>query len=330
MDRRSNQTHQVTMFSRIVFSGGAVPALSFFGCLQYLEHVGLLPGIHTFVGSSAGAMVGFMTVLGYSPREACDFFMRMGVEAHTINELDIFDAMFGPQTFLDTLGFDDGSRWLAFLGDALEAKRGIRDISFRELANATGKVFVVCVTNLTLVRREYLSVDTTPDLSVLLAVRMSTSVPILYVPVLQDGSLYVDGSMLDNCPIASSACSKGGPPTTLALYIQDEVATHSGREAEAQHILPNALQYVSMLLGAVFTHAQSNNGNTSSAGSESHITRVDVAVPSTSSLTCGFDVRSCTFILYPERLEDLVARGYAAARARIEPLIRSATDEGLR
>lgn len=308
-----------------MFSGGAVPALSFFGCLQYLEHVGLLPAIDTFVGSSAGSIVAFMTVLGYSPREACTFFMTVGVQTHTVTELDVFDAMFGPRTFLDTLGFDDGARWQSFLGDALEAKRGCRDISFGDLAKATGKVLVVCVTNLTKVRREYLSVDTTPDMSVLLAVRMSTAVPILYVPIVHAGSIYVDGSLLDNCPVASAASCRGGPPTTLALYLRTEAPTASLHD---QDVLPGPLEYARLLLAAVVTHAQSNNGNTSQV--EAHITRVEVPVPASDTLTCGFDLRSCTFDLSSGRLEDLVDRGYAATRGRVEPLILSATEEARR
>lgn len=300
-----------------MFSGGAIPAISFFGCLQYLEHVGLLTGVDTFVGSSAGCVVGFMTVLGFKPREACDFFMVTGMKTHTVTELDVFDAMFGQHTCLDTLGFDDGARWTAFLQDALESKLGRRDISFSELAKATGKVFVVCVTNLTKVRREYLSVDTTPDMSVILAVRMSLSVPVLYAPVMYQGSLYVDGSVLDNFPIASSNGSRGGPPTTLALYICNE---HVG-EALCKS-LPSPVQYMSLLLGAVISHAQSNNGNTfDTASDNAHITRVGVPISQKDCLTCGFNLRSFAFELTDESLEDLVCRGYAAARSRIEAML---------
>lgn len=305
------------MFRSIVFSGGAIPALSFFGCLQYLEHVGLLPGVDTFVGTSAGCVVGFMTVLGFTPREACEFFMATGMQTHTLTELDVFDAMFGQRTCLDTLGFDDGSRWMSFLRDALEAKRKCRDITFAELAKATGKVFVVCVTNLTKVRREYLSVDTTPDMSVILAVRMSLSVPILYAPVMFEGSIYVDGSVLDNLPIASSQGLKGGPPTTLALYICTEQT--GGEPCSSNNTLPSAVQYMALLLGAVIRHAQCNNGNTSAV--EEHITRVGVSVQNRDSMTCGFNLRSLAFDLTRESLEDLVARGYAAARSRIETML---------
>lgn len=302
------------MFRSVVFSGGAIPAISFFGCLQYLEHVGLLSGVDTFVGSSAGCVVGFMTVLGFNPREACDFFMATGMQTHTLTELDVFDAMFGQQTCLDTLGFDDGSRWTAFLQDALVSKQGCRDITFAELAKATGKVFVVCVTNLTKVRREYLSVDTTPDMSVVLAVRMSLSVPILYVPVVYQGSIYVDGSVLDNLPIASSDGSRGGPPTTLALHI----ITEQVADMQTCKELPSPVQYMSLLLGAVISHAQRNNGNTSDCAD--HITRVGVPIPQKDCL-CGFDLRSLAFDLTQEILVDLVSRGYIAARSRIEKML---------
>lgn len=311
------------MFGGIVFSGGAVPAMSFFGCLQYLEHVGLLSGITTYVGSSAGAIVAFMSVLGFTPREACEFIMKTGVQTHLVTEVDIMGALFGQQTCLDTLGCDDGMRWMAFLADALEAKRGCRDITFSDLAKATGKVFVVCVTNLTKVRREYLSVDTHPLMSALLAVRMSTSVPLLYVPVVFDGCIYVDGSVLDNCPVASSAASKGGPPTTLVLSVLTETPeVHDGP------VVPTLFEYLSLLMGAVMSHAQSNNGNTPGR-LEAHITRVAVPVPSSGTITCGFNLRSFTFDLTQECLDDLVSRGYAAARLRIEPILLATDDTRL-
>lgn len=305
-----------------------MPAMSFFGCLQYLEHVGLLSSINTFVGSSAGAIVGFLSVLGFTPREACHFIMKTGVQTHLVTEVDLLGALFGQQTCLDTLGCDDGMRWMAFLSDALEAKQGCRDITFSDLAKVTGKVFVVCVTNLTKARREYLSVDTHPLMSAILAVRMSTSVPLLYVPVVFEGCIYVDGSLLDNCPIASSTASPGGPPTTLVLSVLTETTVAPVQNLPVSPLVPTPFQYLSLLMGAVMSHAQSNNGNTPGRG-DAHITRVSVPVPSSGTITCGFNLRSFTFELTQEHLDDLVSRGYAAARLRIEPILLATDDTRL-
>lgn len=309
------------MFNVIVCSGGAVNALSFFGCVMYLEHVGLLSCIDTFVGSSAGTVVGFMIIVGFSPREACDFFMKAGVHDLSLTELDVFDAMFGERTCLDTLGFDDGSRWSTFLADALQDRLGCRDITFSDLAKVTGKVLVVCVTNLTQGQRQYLSVETMPDMSVVLAVRMSLSIPILYVPVIHDGCIYVDGSVLDNLPVAFSL-SKGGPPNTLALHIIEEALPLK----KPCPLSPSPYQYISMLLGVVMSHAQRNNEN---GPDHPEITRVGVSVPTTNSLSWGFDLRSLTFTINRERLDDLVERGYNAARHIIEPMIGYVTEAGI-
>lgn len=302
------------MFNRVVLSGGAVPAMAFFGCLQYLEHVGLLSGVDTFVGSSAGSVVGFMIVLGFGPCEACNFFMTNGVGNHTLTELSVLEAVFGQTTCFETLGFDDGNRWIQFLEDALHEKLGCRDITFSDLAKATGRVFVVCVTNLTLVRREYLSVDTSPCMSVILAVRMSLSVPILYVPVVYQGHLYVDGSVLDNIPVASSTCSKGSPPTTLALCIRSETSDPSHVECD----LPSPLQYLALLVGAVMCHAQNNNGN---GPTQPEITCIRIDIPSSMASTCCFDITSFAFDVSQVKIDDLMLRGYAAARNGIEPML---------
>lgn len=308
------------MFKRVVLSGGAVPALSFFGSLQYLEHVGLLPGVDTFVGSSAGSVVGLLTVLGYSPHDSCKFFMSTGVCTHTLTELDVFESLFGQQTCLDTLGLDDGSHWLAFLGDAVQSKLGCRDVTFGDLARITGKVFVVCVTNLTKVRREYLSVDTVPDMSVVLAVRMSLSIPIMYVPIVYQGSLYVDGSLLDNLPVASFVGAVSGPATTLVLYIRAVPPSPTCCASS----LPSPFQYLNLLLGAVVDHAQKHNGNDmTELSGRSDITRVGVVVPGSDSLTCGFDLRSLAFQITQDKLDSLVRLGYSAARDTIEPMLLS-------
>lgn len=307
------------MFRSIVFSGGATLALSFFGCLQFLEHMGALSGVDTFVGCSAGSLVAFLTVIGFTPRHACEYFMQVGVRHHIVTELDVFDAVFGEHTCLESLGLDQGTRWKSFLSDALSSRLGIADVTFSELAQTTGKVLVVCVTNLTKGTREYLSVDTVPDMSVLLAVRISMAVPILYAPVLYKGSLYVDGGLLDNLPLAHF--EKKGPPTTLALFLQ---RIHNTQAETASHAvsLPSPMRYLEMLMSVVMSHAQQNNGNISGTRQDScttnpnskHMVMVGVPVQEAEAISCGFNFRSLDFDVNEERMNELVSRGYTAAR----------------
>ena len=70
-----------------------------------------------------------------------------------------------------------------------------------ELYQSTQKTLVVSVTNLTERHVEYYSYISTPKLSCLNAVRASCSIPGLFKPVRRGGSIYIDGSILDNLPI---------------------------------------------------------------------------------------------------------------------------------
>lgn len=112
----------------------------------------------------------------------------------------------------------------AFEGDVLTdwlsaqiAALGWRDpwLSFGELLDGTGVWLEVVATDLTLGQALRLNPDTTPGLSIAHAVRMSSSIPGVWKPVVWDddahgsyegvrlnGHLIVDGGIRDNFPIA--------------------------------------------------------------------------------------------------------------------------------
>ena len=60
--------------------------------------------------------------------------------------------------------------------------------------------FIVCVTNLTSRRAEFLGPDTHPTMPIALAIRMSCSVPLYFTAVRHQDQLYVDGSITNNFP----------------------------------------------------------------------------------------------------------------------------------
>ena len=205
----------------LVMSGGAVRGMAFVGCLSCLKHHGLLAGIDTFVGSSAGALASLLAVIDFDldafPAWLCE-------QAHLtrFNKIDIEGVL----ELFERSGIDPGDGLWDLARNALRARGLVPEITFLELAKNTGKHLVVCVSNLTLGRAEHLSLETAPDVSVALALRMSMSVPIFYRPVERDGHLYVDGCVYDNLPMgyALNECAlnrRSG--SVLALYVRDTV-----------------------------------------------------------------------------------------------------------
>ena len=180
----------------LVLAGGGPLTLRFIGCIEYLEHMCMMQYFTTFVGTSAGAMIAVMLVLGMRSVDMVRFIKDKFIKGKC-HELDLAQVV----DFAVTWGFDNGARIIAAVGDMISTVTGVADISFIELAKHTGKILVVCVSNLTRGKHEFLSLETTPDMSVLTAIRMSMSIPVVFTPVRHNDMLYVDGGLYNNFPI---------------------------------------------------------------------------------------------------------------------------------
>ena len=74
-------------------------------------------------------------------------------------------------------------------------------MTFRELHEKTKKNMIVTVANLTKSNYEYFSFETTPELSIITAIKASCTIPILFTPVIINDNYYIDGGLYNNFPI---------------------------------------------------------------------------------------------------------------------------------
>lgn len=184
------------MYTSIVIAGGAMKAMACIGVTKYLEEQGIMKSIKNFVGTSAGSIICLTMILGYSSQEIKKVIIEILAddEATKFDIEKIFDI-------LTTYGMNDGSGLEKGIKKILYKKYHLEDITFIDLAKASGKNLVVCVSNLTKESCEYFSVDTTPNLSVIKAIIASCSIPILFQPIEINSCLYVDGGLYNNFPI---------------------------------------------------------------------------------------------------------------------------------
>lgn len=185
-------------FTSLVISGGAVKVIATLGCLKYFEEKHLMKNIKNFVGTSAGAVMCFFIVLGYSSFEILEF-MKEVVKDEAFSKVLHVDEILA---MTSTLGISDGTILIKLFQKILYKKTKNLDITFLDLAKKYGKNLVVTVSNITHEQEEYLNVDTTPDLSVIDALRMTCSIPILFTPVKWNGCVYVDGALYNNFPMS--------------------------------------------------------------------------------------------------------------------------------
>lgn len=187
---------------RIALCGGGVKGIAHVGALDVLHQRGLLKCVREYIGTSAGAMMAMCLVAGYTIAELTtlctvfDFRLMTNLEP---------DAMLQAS---ELYGLDNGANLEKLLGVLLRMKGFPVDCTFahlEELQRARGlpaqglRVYAADIDQGVL--REFRA-GTTPNISIVLAVRASMSVPIYFTPVRdpETGHLLVDGGVISNFP----------------------------------------------------------------------------------------------------------------------------------
>jgi len=165
-------------------SGGGIKGIAHLGGIKALEDDGIeIVGI---AGSSAGAIIAALYGAGYSCEELKEIMYE--------HNFDQFKDSFSLIRLARSYGLYQGNNVLKWIRSKL-ASRGIR--SFKDL----NKDVYIIASNVNYKRSEVFSTRDTPNVSVAEAVRMSMSIPIVYVPYCYKSNFYVDGAVINNLPL---------------------------------------------------------------------------------------------------------------------------------
>ena len=295
----------------IVFSGGGPDGISFVGSIRRLEeHPDGLRRVKTIVGSSAGAIIGLMLALGMTSTEM-ETFVYTRYDDGSFKELDVE----GLVDFVDRMGIDDGSRMVSALRELTMSRvrpvsrSSDEDVTFLELAKFTGKSLMVCVTNLEDSRGEVMSVDTTPNMGILLAVRMSFGVPLVFTPVRWNGRTYVDGCLYEFCPTAhllgaSSSSSSSSSILTVRICYIPRMSSCKGEGDDV-----NLPEYMSMLVRAVMTRSTPMGIIRSGQPIVSNMVDIE-SLMTRKDTPCSFNIASLSLEMDHESISRYIKHGY--------------------
>lgn len=221
-------------YDTICMSGGGVKGFAFIGALDYLNKKKIINinNIKNWVGTSIGSILAYAVVCGFSINEMENFII----------EFDFTKT--NPDISIDNIfishGISDGKRAEFILRSFIQHKFNIDDITFLELYKLTQKNLLIIGTNFTYAREEVFSHNTTPDMSVVTAVRISMSIPVFFTPVLYNNCYYVDGSITNNFPIKH--CDKY---TTIGLYIRNNNDTCNNEVSSIVSIIIGCMNIIS-------------------------------------------------------------------------------------
>lgn len=181
------------MIKSVCLSGGGITGFAHIGMLQKLHEDNLLTNVNTIVGTSIGAVVGTLFGIGMVPLAIYHEFAQINdVSVLKYTDLD---------SFFQSFGIDTGEYFMAHLIDIFIDRKTCPKITFLEFQQKFKKRMILTGTNINTHQTEYFSPDTTPNMRILDAVRISISIPFLFSAIELNGNFYVDGGVTDNYPL---------------------------------------------------------------------------------------------------------------------------------
>lgn len=205
-------------YDTLVLSGNAVKGFYVLGALQYCYDNFLLSSIDNYVGTSSGAMISFLMVIGYTPVEIVTTICCSQV-MERMQHFDIFAVM-------NNLGATSFTSIAQFLERMTIDKIGYLP-TFSDLKHKFKKNLTCVTYNLTKGVIEYLNYENNPTLPCLVAIRMTSNLPLIFENYKYDNNLYSDGGLANNFAIDYG--EKIGT-RVLGLYIEFPNAVFSNSD----------------------------------------------------------------------------------------------------
>jgi len=178
-------------YDTLVVSGGGSKGMILLGILHHIWEFGLLKNIDLYSGSSVGSVIITLLSLGYTP---LDIFQD------SLIDISLSKQHINIKRLLYERGLITLDPFLERISILIKKKIGFIP-TLAELESKTSKTLYISVTNTETDDTEYLCSCTHSSLSIIDAIAMSCSIPLIFPPKLYKGVYYVDGGLSDNLPI---------------------------------------------------------------------------------------------------------------------------------
>ena len=230
----------------LIICSGGIKCIYIIGCLNNLSKIHPLHLFNYYTGCSAGAIICLLLNIGYN---IDDIENIISIDFKIFQELKITNL-------INNCGFDNGTKITNFFKAIILNKNYDINITFKELYEKTYKVLTFTTTNITIGKTEYHNYITQPNMPILLSLRMSINIPIVYSPIKYNDNYYVDGALLDSYPYNYN---KNLKKIGIFLLPKNEYLFLKNKESVFVNNIDDTLTYLKNLLTIMHLNNLKNN-----------------------------------------------------------------------
>lgn len=235
------------MIKHIVINGGGPTGLLCYGALKQLIEQDFIniDNIKSIYGTSIGAIIAVIISLKYDWQTLDDYFLkRPWDKVFKLEPNNLFEMY-------SSKGLFQFSMVREILKPLLTAKDLSEDITLKEYYEYN-QIDIHCFTvEMNSFQKVDLSHKTHPDLSLIKALEMSSAVPILFKPIIEEDKCYVDGGFFDNYPINECLQNEG--------CSEDEILGIKNKWGDNEQIINNEMnifQYLQVAMDNIVKYIQ--------------------------------------------------------------------------
>uniref|UniRef100_A0A6C0DKE1 PNPLA domain-containing protein n=1 Tax=viral metagenome TaxID=1070528 RepID=A0A6C0DKE1_9ZZZZ len=176
------------MYDGLVISSGAIKGFLILGFLDHTD----VSNIKYFCGCSVGSYICMLLAIGYTPLEIITYLC--------VNDISQLFKDLNPLMLKDYYGMVNVDLMLEYIETMIKYKIGYVP-TFKDLYREFNKILICPAYNISDNIKEYLSVDTYPDMPISKACILSSNIPFLFSKVEYNGKCYIDGAVFDAFPL---------------------------------------------------------------------------------------------------------------------------------
>ncbi len=183
----------IKKIKNIGLCGGGFYGYAHVGALKELENYKEYFDIKNIKGVSVGSIIAALYAVGYTADDLTSILFEMNFDSL------VKDTYFAYFKLYEKYGMYEANALENEIEQLIRAKTNIKNCTFSQIdINLT-----IISTNLNYQCPKFFSKETTPDMSISQAVRLSIGYPLIMTPKELDGDLYGDGGEFLNYPITT-------------------------------------------------------------------------------------------------------------------------------